>query len=156
MNIVTLVAMVFVSGNYSNSRVTFLWLLLLCISFFKAWHEVCQRRSVHPSLQFSDNFLPHSVSIFHHSIFHSSILLAFNFCSFFTLPCNPLSLSYPHLSASVYFSVSPSLLLTCPHLSVSHLLAIHLLLSLLFLCVTFYFPLSMYMLPCQVHELLLC
>ena len=83
-------------------------------------------------------FLPLSVSIFHHSPSHGSISLTFNF---FTSPYHPLSPSHPHLSASVYFSASSSLLLS-PLLSplIFHFLtyfAIHLFLSLLSLSVGF-------------------
>lgn len=92
--------------------------------FLRSSHEFWQKGDeVLPSISpLPCQFLPLSVSIFHHSPSHGSISLTFNF---FTSPYHPLSLSHPHLSARVYFSASSSRFLTSPqppHLSLSHLL----------------------------------
>ncbi len=93
-------------------------------------------------------FLPHSISIFHHSTSHGSISLTFNFshhpitlCPFLTLICLPLYISQPPLSLPLTFPHPP-------HLSLSHL-PCHPspFLSLLRLHVGFSFPLSLSMSP---------
>lgn len=87
-----------------------------------------------------DQFLPHSISIFHHSASHSSISLTFNFpnhpltlCPSNTLICLPQCISQPPLLVPLSVHI--------PLLSHSLIIfAIHLFFSLLCSAVRFYFP----------------
>lgn len=119
--VVTLVAMVCVSGYYGNSRVTFFVVMwLLCCGFWEAGTISAKevRRSFSPSLHFPANFYhTPSPSFISPPLRAPSRSLTFNFSH------HPRSLSHPHLSAWVYFSASPSLPLTCA--SIFHFFAIH-------------------------------
>ncbi len=103
--VVTLVAMVCVCGYYGNSRVTFLWLCDCWYQFlwgsYEFWHGVEEVfRSIFPLPR---QFLPLSISIFHHVTSHVLFSHTFNFSHH---PITP-SFSHPHLSASVCFPASP-------------------------------------------------
>lgn len=111
---VTLVAMVCVSGYCGNCRVTFFFFGYVTAAVAEAHMNFVKKvaRSFPSISPLPDQFLPHSISIFHHSTSHGSISLTFNFL-------NHPSPSAPLTPSSVCLSVSLNFPFYSPYLSTS-------------------------------------